>query len=32
MVSDGAWEAAVKKNFGPAGYKNEPAPQITEGS
>ncbi|OKK22825.1 glutamate-binding protein [Streptomyces sp. CB00455] len=32
MVSDGAWEAAVKKNFGPADYKNEPAPQITEGS
>ncbi|MFF3425074.1 glutamate ABC transporter substrate-binding protein [Streptomyces sp. NPDC002602] len=32
MVSDGAWEAAVKTNFGPAGYKNEPAPQITEGS
>ncbi|MFD3549257.1 glutamate ABC transporter substrate-binding protein [Streptomyces sp. NPDC058655] len=32
MVSDGAWDEAVKKNFGPAGYKNEPAPQITEGS
>ncbi|MDX2394420.1 glutamate ABC transporter substrate-binding protein [Streptomyces sp. NPDC054904] len=32
MVSDGAWETAVKKNFGPADYKNEPAPQITEGS
>ncbi|MFD3551485.1 glutamate ABC transporter substrate-binding protein [Streptomyces goshikiensis] len=32
MVADGAWEAAVKKNFGPADYKNEPAPQITEGS
>ncbi|MEU9029885.1 glutamate ABC transporter substrate-binding protein [Streptomyces sp. NPDC048383] len=32
MVSDGSWEAAVKKNFGPADYKNEPAPQITEGS
>ncbi|MFJ1866366.1 glutamate ABC transporter substrate-binding protein [Streptomyces sp. NPDC088097] len=32
MVSDGAWEAAVTKNFGPAGYKSEPAPQITEGS
>ncbi|MCX4528490.1 MULTISPECIES: glutamate ABC transporter substrate-binding protein [unclassified Streptomyces] len=32
MVADGAWEAAVKKNFGPANYKNEPAPQITEGS
>ncbi|MEU8772260.1 glutamate ABC transporter substrate-binding protein [Streptomyces sp. NPDC048606] len=32
MVSDGSWEAAVKKNLGPADYKNEPAPQITEGS
>ncbi|MGW0396187.1 glutamate ABC transporter substrate-binding protein [Streptomyces sp. NPDC003042] len=32
MVSDGSWDAAVKKNFGPADYKNEPAPQITEGS
>ncbi|MDQ0937798.1 glutamate ABC transporter substrate-binding protein [Streptomyces turgidiscabies] len=28
MVSSGAWETAVKKNFGPAGYKNEPAPKI----
>ncbi|MGW7524632.1 glutamate ABC transporter substrate-binding protein [Streptomyces sp. NPDC054783] len=28
MVSDGSWETAVKKNFGPAGYKNEPAPKI----
>ncbi|MET8769945.1 glutamate ABC transporter substrate-binding protein [Streptomyces sp. NPDC004658] len=28
MVSDGSWDAAVKKNFGPAGYKNEPAPKI----
>lgn len=28
MVSDGAWETAVEKNFGPAGYKNEPAPKI----
>ncbi|MFF8288868.1 glutamate ABC transporter substrate-binding protein [Streptomyces sp. NPDC016309] len=28
MVADGSWEAAVKKNFGPAGYKNEPAPKI----
>ncbi|WP_203690314.1 glutamate ABC transporter substrate-binding protein [Streptomyces sp. SID12488] len=28
MVSDGAWETAVKKNFGPAEYKNEPAPKI----
>ncbi|AZM91591.1 glutamate ABC transporter substrate-binding protein [Streptomyces sp. W1SF4] len=32
MVADGSWEAAIKKNLGPAGYKNEPAPQITEGS
>ncbi|WBO63408.1 glutamate ABC transporter substrate-binding protein [Streptomyces camelliae] len=28
MVSDGSWEAAVKKYFGPADYKNEPAPKI----
>ncbi|MEU6776893.1 glutamate ABC transporter substrate-binding protein [Streptomyces sp. NPDC046759] len=28
MVGDGSWEAAVKKNFGPADYKNEPAPKI----
>ncbi|MFJ4682519.1 glutamate ABC transporter substrate-binding protein [Streptomyces sp. NPDC088789] len=28
MVSDGAWETAVKDNFGPAEYKNEPAPKI----
>ncbi|MGA4956257.1 glutamate ABC transporter substrate-binding protein [Streptomyces lavendulocolor] len=28
MVADGAWDTAVKENFGPAGYKNEPAPQI----
>ncbi|MET9375265.1 glutamate ABC transporter substrate-binding protein [Streptomyces sp. NPDC003035] len=28
MVADGSWEEAVKKNFGPAGYKNEPAPKI----
>ncbi|MGY1497125.1 glutamate ABC transporter substrate-binding protein [Streptomyces sp. QTS52] len=28
MVSDGAWETAVKDNFGPAGYKSEPAPKI----
>lgn len=32
MVADGAWEQAVTKNFGPANYKSEPAPQITEGS
>ncbi|MFD4955435.1 glutamate ABC transporter substrate-binding protein [Streptomyces sp. NPDC058451] len=30
MVSDGSWDAAVKKNFGPADYKNEPAPKIGE--
>lgn len=28
MVSDGSWDAAVKKNLGPADYKNEPAPKI----
>ena len=28
MVSDGSWDAAVKKNFGPADYKNEQAPKI----
>ncbi|MER6533326.1 glutamate ABC transporter substrate-binding protein [Streptomyces sp900105755] len=28
MVSDGSWDKAVTKNFGPAGYKNEPAPKI----
>ncbi|MGA5412143.1 glutamate ABC transporter substrate-binding protein [Streptomyces pseudogriseolus] len=28
MVADGAWDAAVKENFGPANYKNEPAPKI----
>ncbi|ELP65462.1 glutamate ABC transporter substrate-binding protein [Streptomyces turgidiscabies] len=28
MVSDGAWQTAVDKNFGPAGYKNEQAPKI----
>ncbi|MFE3251142.1 glutamate ABC transporter substrate-binding protein [Streptomyces sp. NPDC059209] len=28
MVSDGAWEKAVADNFGPADYKNEPAPKI----
>ncbi|MET7742014.1 glutamate ABC transporter substrate-binding protein [Streptomyces sp. NPDC005385] len=27
MVGDGAWEAAVKKNFGTS-YKNEPAPKV----
>ncbi|MFC9596098.1 glutamate ABC transporter substrate-binding protein [Streptomyces sp. NPDC056944] len=28
MVADGSWQAAVTKNFGPAGYQNEPAPKI----
>ncbi|MER5278535.1 glutamate ABC transporter substrate-binding protein [Streptomyces sp. NPDC002809] len=28
MVSDGSWDKAVEANFGPAGYKNEPAPKI----
>ncbi|MER7403513.1 glutamate ABC transporter substrate-binding protein [Streptomyces sp. NPDC000070] len=28
MVSDKSWEKAVEKNFGPADYKHEPAPQI----
>ncbi|UYQ64799.1 glutamate ABC transporter substrate-binding protein [Streptomyces peucetius] len=28
MVQDSAWEQAVKDNFGPANYKNEPAPKI----
>jgi glutamate transport system substrate-binding protein len=28
MVSDGSWETAVKENFGPANYKNDPAPKI----
>ncbi|MET7369688.1 glutamate ABC transporter substrate-binding protein [Streptomyces sp. NPDC005566] len=28
MVSDGSWDKAVEANFGPAGYKNEPAPAI----
>ncbi|MFF7177302.1 transporter substrate-binding domain-containing protein [Streptomyces sp. NPDC008121] len=28
MVADGSWQAAVDKNFGPAGYQNEPAPTI----
>ncbi|MFD3353367.1 glutamate ABC transporter substrate-binding protein [Streptomyces fradiae] len=30
MKSDGSWDKFVEKNFGPANYKNEPAPQITE--
>ncbi|MFJ5636842.1 glutamate ABC transporter substrate-binding protein [Streptomyces goshikiensis] len=32
MVEDGSWQKAVDTNFGPANYKAEPAPQITEGS
>ncbi|MEW1871784.1 glutamate ABC transporter substrate-binding protein [Streptomyces caelestis] len=28
MVSDGSWDKAVEENFGPANYKNEPAPKI----
>lgn len=28
MVSDGSWDKAVEDNFGPANYKNEPAPKI----
>ncbi|MFF3650427.1 glutamate ABC transporter substrate-binding protein [Streptomyces sp. NPDC002181] len=32
MVEDGSWQKAVDSNLGPAGYKAEPAPQITEGS
>ncbi|MFI9599228.1 glutamate ABC transporter substrate-binding protein [Streptomyces sp. NPDC052043] len=28
MVADGSWEKAVEANFGPANYKNEPAPKI----
>lgn len=28
MVSDKSWDKAVADNFGPAGYKNEPAPKI----
>ncbi|OIJ64664.1 glutamate ABC transporter substrate-binding protein [Streptomyces mangrovisoli] len=28
MESDGSWKKAVDKNFGPANYRNEPAPQI----
>ncbi|MFG2029298.1 glutamate ABC transporter substrate-binding protein [Streptomyces sp. NPDC048825] len=28
MVSEKAWDKAVTDNFGPANYKNEPAPKI----
>ncbi|MBW5485922.1 glutamate ABC transporter substrate-binding protein [Streptomyces bambusae] len=32
MVKDGSWDKFVQSNFGGvANYKNEPAPQITEG-
>lgn len=29
MVEDGSWDAAVKKNFGSANFKSEPAPPLT---
>jgi glutamate transport system substrate-binding protein len=32
MVEDGSWDKAVEDNFGPADYKNEKAPEITERS
>ncbi|MFD3327881.1 glutamate ABC transporter substrate-binding protein [Streptomyces sp. NPDC058701] len=32
MVEDGSWQKAVDTNLGPANFKSEPAPQITEGS
>lgn len=28
MVKDGSWDAAVKKNFGPANFQSGPAPKI----
>ncbi|WP_030421218.1 glutamate ABC transporter substrate-binding protein [Streptomyces sp. SCSIO 75703] len=28
MVADGSWQKAVDANFGPANYKNEPAPKV----
>ncbi|MGW7364984.1 glutamate ABC transporter substrate-binding protein [Streptomyces sp. NPDC054841] len=28
MVADGTWKEYVDKNFGPAGYRSEPAPKI----
>ncbi|WP_399140848.1 glutamate ABC transporter substrate-binding protein [Streptomyces sp. NBUA17] len=28
MVADKSWDKAVEDNFGPANYKNEPAPKI----
>ncbi|OII66453.1 MULTISPECIES: glutamate ABC transporter substrate-binding protein [unclassified Streptomyces] len=30
MKSDGSWDTFVEKNLGPAAYKPEPAPAITE--
>lgn len=30
MFQDGAWDKAVEANFGPADYKNEPAPKVGE--
>ncbi|MEV0693442.1 glutamate ABC transporter substrate-binding protein [Streptomyces sp. NPDC050388] len=30
MVSDKSWQKAVDDNFGPAEYKNEPAPKVGE--
>ncbi|GAA3708867.1 glutamate ABC transporter substrate-binding protein [Streptomyces tremellae] len=30
MVSDGSWQKAVTANFGPAHYKNEPAPAVAD--
>ncbi|MEW2545479.1 glutamate ABC transporter substrate-binding protein [Streptomyces sp. NPDC047002] len=30
MVSDGSWQKAVTANFGPAHYKNEPAPALAD--
>ncbi|MEV6653755.1 glutamate ABC transporter substrate-binding protein [Streptomyces sp. NPDC051219] len=32
MVADGSWKKFVQANFGAAHYRNEPAPEITEGS
>ncbi|MFI2212250.1 glutamate ABC transporter substrate-binding protein [Streptomyces sp. NPDC020141] len=32
MQKDGSWEKFIKANFGPANYKNDPAPAITETS
>ncbi|MFD5319461.1 glutamate ABC transporter substrate-binding protein [Streptomyces sp. NPDC127098] len=32
MVDSGAWQEAVDANLGPAGYENEPAPEIEAAS